>query len=96
MLVGKNVFKNSRSFEWLFFYAYCFFHFPEDKHMKKVKQIIGLTPTTQPVQYSATASEEPDSSYLARQAGLQTVRTSARGILKTNENAPVRKKLLGE
>ena len=63
--------------------------------MKKVKQIIGLTPATQSMNYSAQ-QETQDSSYLARQAGLQTVKTSARGILKTNENAPVRKKLLGE
>ena len=65
--------------------------------MKKVKQIIGLNSVTQPVNNaSPSKKEDVDSSYLARQAGLQTVKTSARGILKTNENAPVRKKLLGE
>ena len=64
--------------------------------MKKVKQIIGLTPTTQPMNYQTQQQDTQDNSYLARQAGLQTVKTSARGILKTNENAPVRKKLLGE
>ena len=65
--------------------------------MKKVKQIIGLNSVTQPVNNaSPSEKEDVDSSYLARQAGLQTVKTSARGILKTNENAPVRKKLLGE
>ena len=67
--------------------------------MKKVKQIIGLNTITQPVNSASPSKEEAaavDSSYLARQAGLQTVKTSARGILKTNENAPVRKKLLGE
>ena len=65
--------------------------------MKKVKQIIGLTPVSQSISsVSASQETQPDTSYLARQAGLQTVKTSARGILKTNENAPVRKKLLGE
>ncbi len=62
--------------------------------MKKVKNIIGLTPQVQ--QISASTTETQDDSYLARQAGLQTVRTSAKGILKQNESTPQRKKLLGE
>lgn len=65
--------------------------------MKKVKQIVGLNQVTQPIKRDSTSAEEvADSAYLARHAGLQTVRTSARGILNTKENGPVRKKLLGE
>ena len=63
--------------------------------MKKVKQIIGFAPVSRSID-SSSGADAQDTSYLARQAGLQTVKTSARGILKTNENAPVRKKLLGE
>ena len=63
--------------------------------MKKVKEIIGLEPVTQ--QMDAPSSiEEKDDGYLARQAGLQTVQTSMRGILRKNESTPQRKKLLGE
>ena len=62
--------------------------------MKKVKEVIGLQPVTQ--QNVSPQTEEKDDGYLARHAGLQTVQTSMRGILRTNENAPQRKKLLGE
>lgn len=63
--------------------------------MKKVKEVIGLQPVTQQMP-SPSVPEERDDSYLARQAGLQTVQTSMRGILRKNENTPQRKKLLGE
>ena len=63
--------------------------------MIKVKEVIGLQPVTQQMPSSST-SEEKDDSYLARQAGLQTVQTSMRGILRKNESTPQRKKLLGE
>ena len=63
--------------------------------MKKVKEVIGLQPATQQIPSSVPA-EEKDDGYLARQAGLQTVQTSMRGILRKNENTPQRKKLLGE
>ena len=63
--------------------------------MKKVKEVIGLQPVTQQIPTSVPP-EEKDDSYLARQAGLQTVQTSMRGILRKNENTPQRKKLLGE
>lgn len=63
--------------------------------MKKVKEVIGLQPVTQQIATSEP-TEERDDSYLARQAGLQTVQTSMRGILRKNENTPQRKKLLGE
>ena len=63
--------------------------------MKKVKEVIGLQPVTQQVTVPSS-SEERDDSYLARQAGLQTVQTSMRGILRKNENTPQRKRLLGE
>ena len=61
--------------------------------MKKVKEVVGLEPVTTTGTVSST---ETDDSYLARQAGLQTVKTSMRGILKSNETTPERKKLLGE
>nr|DAL30961.1 MAG TPA_asm: hypothetical protein [Caudoviricetes sp.] len=70
--------------------------------MKKVKHIIGLDtkvvmPESVPTSQTATKeTEQVDTSYLARQAGLQTVKTSARGILKENDSVPTRKKLLGE
>ena len=65
--------------------------------MKKVKEIIGLEPVTQQVEVPTPSSlEEKDNGYLARQAGLQTVQTSMRGILRKNESTPQRKKLLGE
>ena len=60
--------------------------------MKKVKEVIGLDT----IEKNQTISTEKDDGYLARQAGLQTVQTSMRGILRSNDNAPVRKKLLGE
>ncbi|MBP5534837.1 MAG: hypothetical protein J6Y03_04970 [Alphaproteobacteria bacterium] len=63
--------------------------------MKKVKEVIGLQPVTQEVT-APSSLEERDGSYLARQAGLQTVQTSMRGILRKNENTPQRKRLLGE
>lgn len=66
--------------------------------MKKIKHFVGLEPQTtvsMPTSETSTTATKDDS-YLARQAGLQTVQTSMRGILKTNENAPKRKKLLGE
>ena len=65
--------------------------------MKKVKEVIGLQPVTHQVTtISPTVVETKDDGYLARQAGLQTVQTSMRGILRKNENSPQRKKLLGE
>ena len=64
--------------------------------MKKVKEVIGLQPVTQEMTTSEPIVEERDDGYLARQAGLQTVQTSMRGILRKNENTPQRKKLLGE
>ena len=64
--------------------------------MKKVKEVIGLQPVTQQMPTSSPSTEERDSGYLARQAGLQTVKTSMRGILRKSENAIQRKKLLGE
>lgn len=66
--------------------------------MKKIKHFVGLKPQTTITMPPVSTSDTPekDDSYLARQAGLQTVQTSMRGILKTNENAPKRKKLLGE
>ena len=60
--------------------------------MKKVKEVIGLDT----IEKNQTISTEKDDGYLARQAGLQTVQTSMRGILRSNDNAPLRKKLLGE
>jgi hypothetical protein len=60
--------------------------------MKKVKEVIGL----ETVEKNKTITAEQDDSYLARQAGMKTVQTSMRGILRSNENAPQRKKLLGE
>lgn len=66
--------------------------------MKKIKHFVGLEPQTTVSMPPVSSSDIPekDDGYLARQAGLQTVQTSMRGILKTNENAPKRKKLLGE
>ena len=64
--------------------------------MKKVKEIIGLQPVTEQIEVPSSVEEKRDDGYLARQAGLQTVQTSMRGILKKNENTPQRKKLLGE
>ncbi len=65
--------------------------------MKKVKEVIGLENKVEYLPNSNdTATEQPDDGYLARQAGLQTVQTSMRGILKENSNVPQRKKLLGE
>ena len=67
--------------------------------MKKIKNFVGLKPQTTisvPVLSEKKSTTTQDDGYLARQAGLQTVQTSMRGILKTNENAPKRKKLLGE
>ena len=60
--------------------------------MKKVKEVIGL----ETIEKNKTETIEPDDGYLARQAGMQTVKTSMRGILRSNENVPQRKKLLGE
>ena len=60
--------------------------------MKKVKEVIGL----ETVEKNQTVTTQPDDGYLARQAGMQTVKTSMRGILRSAENAPQRKKLLGE
>ena len=62
--------------------------------MKKVKEVIGLD-TVEKFQDTSN-SEVQDDGYLARQAGLQTVKTSMRGILRSNDEAPQRKKLLGE
>lgn len=64
--------------------------------MKKVKEVIGLQPVVQQMPTSTSSGEDNDAGYLARQAGLQTVKTSMRGILRKSENAPQRKKLLGE
>ena len=68
--------------------------------MKKIKHFVGLKPQTTITMPEVKSQPQPvsekDDGYLARQAGLQTVQTSMRGILKTNENAPKRKKLLGE
>ena len=64
--------------------------------MKKVKEVIGLQPVVQQMPTSTSSGEDTDAGYLARQAGLQTVKTSMRGILRKSENAPQRKKLLGE
>ena len=65
--------------------------------MKKVKEVIGLD-TVEKVKTVQTTSQDviSDDGYLARQAGLQTVKTSMRGILRSNDNVPQRKKLLGE
>ena len=62
--------------------------------MKKVKEVIGLD-TVEKFQDTSN-SEVQDDGYLARHAGLQTVQTSMRGILRSNDEAPLRKKLLGE
>ena len=67
--------------------------------MKKIRHFVGLEPQasmSMPVSAETSVDTVKDDGYLARQAGLQTVQTSMRGILKTNENAPKRKKLLGE
>ena len=67
--------------------------------MKKIKHFVGLEPQTtvsMPISSETSVESTKDDGYLARQAGLQTVQTSMRGILKTNEKAPKRKKLLGE
>ena len=67
--------------------------------MKKIKHFVGLEPQTtvsMPISPDVSVESTKDDGCLARQAGLQTVQTSMRGILKTNENAPKRKKLLGE
>ena len=67
--------------------------------MKKIRHFVGLEPQTtvsMPISAEPSVDTAKDDGYLARQAGLQTVQTSMRGILKTNENAPKRKKLLGE
>ncbi|MBE6449225.1 MAG: hypothetical protein E7013_00800 [Alphaproteobacteria bacterium] len=61
--------------------------------MKKVKEVIGLETIKQE---STLTVQDTDDSYLARHAGMQTVNTSARGILRENDSAPQRKKLLGE
>ena len=65
--------------------------------MKKVKEVIGLD-TVEKIETGTETkiNQASDDGYLARQAGLQTVKTSMRGILRSNENAPQRKKLLGE
>ena len=69
------------------------FFYLEEKFMKKVKEVIGLNP----VEKSETLTvEQQDDGYLARHAGMQTVKTSAKGILRVNDFAPQRKKLLGE
>ena len=60
--------------------------------MKKVKEVIGL----ETVEKNKTVTVEKEEEYSPRRAGLQTVKTSMRGILKSNEKAPQRKKLLGE
>ncbi len=62
--------------------------------MKKVKEFIGYENKEEHVE--SNTAEEDDSSYRARQAGLQTVQTSMRGLLDQTDEAPKRKKLLGE
>ena len=65
--------------------------------MKKVKEVIGLETVEKIETDTANKTDQSsDDGYLARQAGLKTVKTSMRGILRSNENAPHRKKLLGE
>ena len=60
--------------------------------MKKVKEVIGL----ETIEKESTLTVPEDNSYLARHAGMQTVKTSAKGILREKDTAPQRKKLLGE
>ncbi len=62
--------------------------------MKEVKQIIGIEDKEEHISKETTT--EDDESYRARQAGLQTVQTSMRGLLDQTDEAPKRKKLLGE
>ncbi len=62
--------------------------------MKEVKQIIGIEDKEEYISQEETTEE--DDSYRARQAGLQTVQTSMRGLLDQTDEAPKRKKLLGE
>ena len=62
--------------------------------MKKVKEFIGYENKEEHVE--SNTAEEDDSNYRARQAGLQTVQTSMRGLLDQTDEAPKRKKLLGE
>ena len=62
--------------------------------MKKVKEVIGLE--TIEKESTLTVPQDNDNSYLARHAGMQTVKTSAKGILREKDTAPQRKKLLGE
>ena len=62
--------------------------------MKKVKEVIGLE--TVEKEKSVTVEQDDSYSSLARHAGMQTVKTSMRGILRSNENGLQRKKLLGE
>lgn len=62
--------------------------------MKKVKNIVGLE--EKEVIREPEKTEVKDTSYLSRHAGLQTIRTSAKGLLSTSSNQLTRKKLLGE
>ena len=61
--------------------------------MKKVKEVIGLETVNKE---STLTIQDTDDSFLARHAGMQTIKTSAKGILRQNDAVPQRKKLLGE
>ena len=64
--------------------------------MKKVEEIIGIDTKVPNVVVSEAKTSERDNSYLAQQAGMETVQTSMRGLLNLKDDAPVRKTLLGE
>ena len=105
-LVGKSVSEKASILNRGFFYSYrqsrpfikgaTFLTTKKlEMKMKKVKEVIGFETKVEQIS-PQSASTERDDGYLARQAGLQTVQTSMRGILRSNDNAPQRKKLLGE
>lgn len=60
--------------------------------VKKVKDIVGLNKEVKYVEVPA----KTDESFRLRQAGLQTVKTSMKGLLDQTDETPKRKKLLGE
>lgn len=61
--------------------------------VKKAKELVGLE---KEVKYIEVPQEnESDESFRLRQAGLQTVQTSMKGLLGQTDDAPKRKKLLG-
>lgn len=62
--------------------------------MKEAKETLGLTKDDKPTKEPLLSDEAQLKG--RKQAALNTVATSMRGILSENNSAPKRKKLLGE